>query len=365
LDMQCRWLVLVMFGLLALRQPAHAQTVQVGNAASANKVSASTPPSSVAPDAPVITIDGICNSAPWSIAKPVATANPSGTGNSGTAGSSAGNSGADPNGCKLVITRAEFEKLAFVVAPNTLPQSDLQVARVYSNLLVSALKAHELGLDQDPHFDDILKFTYVQVMARAMNTYLQQQTYGRTDADFEQYYKEHAREFEQVQLLQISIPKHKLHANESGKDSVTKADAAADEAAMKAEAEKIHARAVAGEDFEKLQEEAYTVAGNPDAAPDADMGEVTRSEVGQFQEQIFSLPPGQVSEITPGAEAWHITKVVSKRMMPREEAKRWVSARRMKEASESLSNSAKPHFNDAYFQSPDAVQTKANPEAPK
>lgn len=363
--MRCRWLVLAVFGLLSQRQTDYAQTVNAGSAAPANTAAASASPSSVAPDEPVITIDGICSSAPWSIAQPAATASPAGTGNSGTAGSSAGNSGAEANRCKLVITRAEFEKLAVVVTPNTRPQSDLQLARVYSNLLVSALKGHELGLDQDPHFDDILNFTYVQVLARAMNNHLQQQADEQTNAEFEKYYREHPQEFEQVQLLQISIPKRKLHANESGPASANKEDSAADEAAMKTEAEKIHSRAVAGEDFDKLQEEAYTVAGNPDAAPDADMGEVTRAEVGQFQELIFTLPPGQVSEIMPGPEAWHIVKVVSKRMMPREEAKKRISARRMKEAIDSLNKSAKPQFNDAYFRDPDEIQTKSSPEGPK
>jgi hypothetical protein len=363
--MQYRCWVLVVLGLLSQGQTGYAQTVNAGGAAPTNTAAASASPSSGAPDEPVITIDGICISAPWSIAQHAATASPSGTGNSGTAGSSVGHSAADLDRCKLVITRVEFEKLALVVTPNTPPQSDLPLARVYSNLLVSALKGHELGLDRDPHFDDILNFTYVQVLARAMNNHLQQQADEQTNAEFEKYYKEHPQEFEQVQLLQISIPKRKLHANESGPASAGKADAATEEAAMKAEAEKIYRRAVAGEDFEKLQEEAYTVAGNPDAAPDADMGQVTRAEVGQFQELVFALPPGQVSEIMPVPEAWHIVEVVSRRMMPREEAKKRISARRMKEAVDSLNNSAQPQFNDAYFRNPDEIPTKSSPEGPK
>jgi parvulin-like peptidyl-prolyl isomerase len=59
-------------------------------------------------------------------------------------------------------------------------------------------------------------------------------------------------------------------------------DTAADEAALKAEAEKIRTRAAAGEDFEKFEDEAYTFAGDPDDTPDTDMGDNTRAELGHL-----------------------------------------------------------------------------------
>lgn len=357
--MRYRGSVQVVVSLLVLGLPVCAQTVSQGKAASASQAPASPAASSVAPDAPVITIDGICSSAPWSIAKAAAATSSTGGTNPGTAGSSTGNTGGGANRCQLEITRAEFEKLAAVITPNTLPQSDLQLAHVYSDLLVSALRAHEQGLDQDPHLEDILSFTYVQVMARAMNNQLQEGANKRTAADFDKYYKEHAQEFEQVELLQISVPKRREQANEPGPVVV---DADAGDAAMKLEADKIHSRAVAGEDFDKLQQAAYTAAGRKDTPPVADMGQVTRAEVGQFQEQIFALPVGQVSEITSGPKAWHIVKVVSKRMMPPEQAKKRLITLRAKEALESLKNSAMPQFNDAYFRNPNEPQPNTSPE---
>ncbi len=309
--------------------------------------------SNVSPDAPVVTIDGLCGSDSFSIAEPEVTPKTSGSADSKAAspqGTISPTTARDA-GCRTIITRAQFEKLASTVAPNQPPQAAVQLARFYSEQLLFAREARQLGLDKDPHFDDILKFTYLQVLARTMNNHLQQQA-DVPDAEFEKYYKEHTEEFEQVELLQISIPKQKHHAAKSGSASRSKVDTATDEIAMKAEAKKIYRQVIAGGDFEKLQDEAYTVAGDPDDAPDADMGIVTRSRLGQSQKEIFALQPGQISKLISGPEAWHIFKVVSKPMMSQSDAKKMVMGQRLKAATESLKNSVKPQFNSAYFGAP-------------
>ena len=125
---------------------------------------------------------------------------------------------------------------------------------------------------------------------------------------------------------------------------------------MKAEAEKLRSEAVAGGNFEKLEEEAYTVAGNPGFGPDPAVGKVTRATARQFQELIFDeLQPGQVSELAPYQDFWFIFKVVSKQIMPRDEAKKFTGPW-MKEATDSLKNSVKSEFNDAYFNAPPVAQ---------
>jgi hypothetical protein len=340
--MRRQWLIFTLLISLAALGPPHAyaQTAPSGNLTPANKPGA--PASNVAADAPVITIDGLCGSDPYSIAEPDPASKPS-------SDSKAANSTVALNpSCRTIITRSQFEGLAGVVAPNQPPQADVQLARLYSEQLLFAREARALGLDKDPHFNDILKFTYLQVLARAMNNHLQEQA-EMSDAEFKKYYQEHAKEFEEVQLLQISIPKQKQHPSASGSAPPSKAVAAADEAAMKAEAETIYRQVLAGGDFEKLQEEAYTVAGDPDAAPDSDMGLVTRPELGESQAEIFALKPGQISRLISGQEAWHVFKVVSKQMMPENDARNRVSGQRVKAATEALKDSVKPKLNDAYF----------------
>jgi len=338
------WLVFMLFTSLALGRPSvQAQAVPAGNSAPGDKSGLSSS-SNVPPDAAVITIDGLCGSDSFSIAEPdVASKTPGSTDSKASSSSVALN----PS-CRTIITRVQFEKLASVIAPNQPPHATAELARFYSEQRLFAREARELGLDKDPHFDEILKFTYLQVLARALNERLARQA-NMTDAEFTKYYKEHAADFEQVALLQISIPKQKSHATQSGTMPQAKMDPVADEAAMKAEAEKIYSQAVAGGDFATLQEEAYTVAGDPDDAPDADMGVVTRSELGDTQAEVFALQPGQVSKLISGKEAWHIFKVVSRQMMSESDAKRLVTGQRTQAAVDSLKKSVKPRLNDVYF----------------
>jgi hypothetical protein len=338
------WLVFMLFTLLAFgRTYVHAQAVPAGNATPGEKSGLSSS-SNVPPDAAVITIDGLCGSDSYSIAEPdVASKTPGSTDSKATGSSVALN----PS-CRTIITRAQFEKLASVIAPNQPPHATAELARFYSDQLLFAREARELGIDKDPHFDEILKFTYLQVLARAMNERLARQA-DMTDVEFAKYYKEHAADFEQVELLQISIPKQKSHPSPSGVTPQAKVDPAADEAAMKVEAEKIYSQVLAGGDFTTLQEEAYTVAGDPDDAPDAEMGIVTRSELGHTQAEVFALQPGQVSKLISGKEAWHIFKVLSKRMMSESDAKRLVTGQRTQAAVDSLRKSVKPRLNDVYF----------------
>jgi hypothetical protein len=338
------WLVFMLFTLLALGlTPVNAQAVPAGNSTPGDKSGISVS-RSVPPGTAVITIDGLCGSDSYSIAEPDTASKTSGTTDSKATGSSVA---LNPN-CRTIITRAQFEKLASVIAPNQPPHATAELARFYSEQLLFAREARELGLDKDPHFDEILKFTYLQVLARAMNERLARQA-DMTDAEFAKYYKEHADDFEQVELLQISIPKQKSHPTQSGTMPQAKMDPAADEAAMKAEAGTIYSQVLAGGDFATLQEEAYTVAGDPDDAPDTDMGVVTRSELGGTQAEVFALQPGQVSKLISGKEAWHIFKVVSKQMMSESDAKRLATGQRKQAAVDSLKKSVKPRLNDVYF----------------
>jgi hypothetical protein len=317
--------------------------------------------SMVPPDTPVIRIQGLCSS-DRSSAKPAATSKTTGSTNSKAEGSLAPHKSVPARAaCEANVTRAQYEKLARVVAPKQEPPTTIQLAHFYSTQMVYAQKARELGLDKDPHFQEVLKFTYLQVLARAFTNEMQQKANAKADAEFDQYFKQHPEEFEQASVLQISVPKQKHQADEAqpGAAPTVKVDTVADAAALKAEADKIRARAVAGEDFEKLETEAYTFAGDPDDAPDTDMGANTRAELGQFGNEIFALRPGQVSEVLSGTEAWHIFKLVSKEMMPTEDAKKQIAGKFMKETMESVNGAVNPQFNDAYFGP--AAGEKANP----
>ena len=169
-----------------------------------------------------------------------------------------------------------------------------------------------------------------------------------------------------MELLQLTIPKRKGQGSESESSvPAPTADPAAEEAAMKAEAEKLRREAAAGGDFEKLEVEAYAVANEDDAPLDPAVGKVTRAKLGQFQKLVFDeLQPGQVSEVVSSEDFWVIFKVLSKGMMPRDDAKVRLSQQRLKEAWDLLRDSVKPRLNDSYFnKSP--IATDPDPVAAK
>jgi hypothetical protein len=341
--MQQDCLALILFSSLSLGLTcAHGQA---SSPPGDKNASARVPSSSVAPDAPVITIDGLCGDIPWSIATPSGTSPATGSAKSGRA-SSLGRDAA----CKTVITRMAFEKLASEVVPGQPPQANLKIAQYYSEQLIFAHRAHQLGLDKDPHFEYTVKYQDLQVLYRTMRNYLQQE--AANIPEFEKYYKEHFKQFEQVELLRLTIPKTKDRSSEAGSSAPSaNMDIAADEAALKAEADKLRSEAVAGGDFEELQDEAYAAANHEENPLEPAMGKVTRGRLGQFQELVFDqLQPGQVSQVVSQADFWVIFKVVSKGMMPRDEAREYLTQLRMKEAWDSLQNSVKPRLNDSYFE---------------
>ncbi len=96
---------------------------------------AATPATDLSPTTPVITIYGLC-APPKAGAKPTPQAE-----------------------CKTVVTRAEFEKLANALQPKMTPQVRRQLANQYPQIVYMSELARKRGLDKDPHFLEMLRFT--------------------------------------------------------------------------------------------------------------------------------------------------------------------------------------------------------------
>jgi len=124
-------LVCLLLGALAWGQAASPASTPAAGQSSAPAGGAMNPAQSsdaeaskVAPDAPVVTINGVCENA-------------------------SADKASDPN-CKTVITRAEFEKILDAVQPNMPSRVRRQFAMRYASALAMAEKAQELGLDKGP-----------------------------------------------------------------------------------------------------------------------------------------------------------------------------------------------------------------------
>ena len=301
-------------------------------AAASQSPAAASETSSVAPDAAVITIDGLCE-------KP-------------------GGSSATPADCKTVITRAEFEKVVNAVQPNMPVAMKKQFANRYAIVLYLAEKAHEAGLDQGPAFDERMYISRLQLLSQLGGERVHQDAAKVTDGEIENYYHDHVADYKTISFDRLRVPKQK-QADPAAPKAAAPADLqkkrAADEAEMKAEADKLRARAAAGEDFAKLQQEAYDFAGLTQIkAGDTRMNQVKKASVPAADQSIFELKVGEVSQVFTDPAEFVVYKIQAVEDLPvasvHDEISRTLAAEREKSAIESVQKSTK--LDDAYFATP-------------
>lgn len=347
-----RWLSLLLLTSLALGQGMQAASGQKSGTQSAaagqqeprpdldEMPAPKVPSSQVPPTAAVITVQGLCPASATS-ARTTAT-------RTRTAANPA--SAAD---CKTVITRAQFERLADALNPQMPLPTKRQLAEAYPRLLLFGQKAREMGLDKEPQFQEMMRFATLQLLAQNLTRNLQKKAGSIPETEVTKYYQDNPTRFQQVELLRIFIPKSKQHAPEAGSAAPPKADTAADQAAMKAVAEKIHTEAAAGGDFQKLQQEAFAAAGINSQSPNVNLGKLTREGLPTNQQQVFELQAGQVSELLDDPGGYYIYKVVSKQLIPLDQAKgeihNFLEQQSFRKQMEAMIGSVKPELNQAYF----------------
>jgi len=312
------------------KNPAASQQVGEDEDQAKKEAQAKSAQSNIPPDAAVITIKGMCND------------------NAATAA-------ADKNGCQTVITRAEFEKLAEAIQPNMPPNVRQRLAAAYPRLLLMAHEAQKRGLDKDPRFQETMQFVRIQVLNQELNKHLQEQAAKVPEKDIAEYYKDNAPAYEQATLLRIFIPKRKQvePSKEGAKPADPKAQEQAAEDAMTKEAESLRPRAAAGEDFEKLQKEAFEAAGIKSGAPSVNIGKMRRSNLPASQAAAYELKTGEVSQVISDPTGHYIFKMVSKEVLPLEQVKDEIHTtlqnQRFKDALQAIQQSTTTELNDAYF----------------
>lgn len=295
-------------------------------------------------DAPVITIKGLCND------------------NGATAAAST-------SGCQTVITRAEFEKLADALQPNMPPTVRQRLAGAYPRMLLMAHEAQKRGLEKDPHFQEMMQFARLQVLNQELNKNLQEEAAKVPDKDIADYYKENTAAYERATLLRIFIPKRKQlePPKEGAKPADTKAQDQAAEDVMTKEAEALRARAAAGEDFEKLQKEAFEAAAIKGGAPSVNLEKMRRTNLPSSQAAAYELKTGEVSQVISDPGGHYIFKMVSKEVLPLEQVKDEIRTtlqnQRYKDALQGIQQSTTTELNEAYFGSAASANPSPAPVA--
>jgi hypothetical protein len=125
---------------------------------------------------------------------------------------------------------------------------------------------------------------------------------------------------------------------------------------MKKEAADLRARAAAGEDIAKLQEEAYKTAGFKIAPPPAKMEKHRRSSLPPAQVSVMELKSGEISPVIEDVNGYFIYKVGEKNMLPLDQVRSEISntlrTQRVQQYMRAAEQSATTTLNEEYFTVP-------------
>ena len=362
--MRKSWVMCALLGALAWGQAAPAPPAAPASQAKAPSAAAKpqTPATtdvaaSVPPEAAVITVKGVCPAQPKATATKAGAAKP--------AGAAAKTPAAD---CKTVVTRAEFERLASAVAPNLNPQLKRQLANVLPRLIAMSAEAQKKGLDKTPRFQEIVKFSKMQILANELQRNTQEEAAKVPDADIAAHYQKNPEAYEHYNVDRFFVPRTKqLEAAESeekdeklteeqqkAREEKEKARQAEGEQEMTNLAESLRTRAAAGEDFMKLQKEAFDAAGMKIESPTVNLPKVRRTGLPAGHSAVFELKDGEVSQVINDPSGHYVYRINKRELLPldqplKDEIHSTLQNQRMRDAMEKYQSSFKTETNEAYF----------------
>ncbi|MFZ0283925.1 MAG: peptidylprolyl isomerase [Terriglobales bacterium] len=282
--------------------------------------------SDTAPETPVLTIHGLCTER-----KPTAMHSAK---------------------CQTVITRAQFERLVDAIQPEMDVQTKGQLARSYPEFLEMAREAKRRGLDKQPRFIERLAFARMQILSQELIREINAEAARVPEKDIEDYYRKNTAEFEEASLERIVLPLRREHDQQPGEEGPETGKQNEDD--MRKQAEILRVRAAAGEDFAKLQKEAYEVAGiSGNTEPNPRMGEMKRRGLPPAHASVFNLGVGQVSAVISDGTGYYIYKLDSRGIEPLDAVKEEISNRLRRQRAQQMIESIEHPFttdvNSAYF----------------
>jgi hypothetical protein len=333
--------VLAVASLLA--QAQQPQVTPQGSQPPAAVGSRPQPVQPVAPDAPVLTVHGVCPAGQKAPAD-------------------------KPDACTMVLTRAQFEALVSSLNVNNTnypPPALRGFAINYANILALAKAGETVGVDKDPRFLDLMTIARARALAESYRRYLQEK-YGKpSDDEIAAYYKQNADKFEQTKIERIHVPKV----------DPTRPQDRRPEFEVKARklASDIRERAARGEDVTSLQVEVYRTLGLKAQPPQTELSTSPKPTFpANVEQDINPLKAGEVTKVEVEPSGFNIYKVRSRNTMPMEQAKaqivREISQKNIDDALKSATGGVTSDLNEQYFSlrhaaPPQRIQPHALPPA--
>jgi len=222
--------------------------------------------------------------------------------------------------CKTVITREDLDKFVGAFAPEASEAVRGRMAIQYARTLALASFAEQQGLDKNPavakEIDAQLKMVRMRILSSFFVQNLQRQTLTTPDVEIQAYYEQHKDQYEQALVRRLSVPL--AVPTENGRPL--------DREAVRTEMEALHKRAVAGEDLNQLQLDAYKDLHIQATPPPLNVVPLRRGGLQGDERKAFDLKPGEISEVLDSAAAIVFFKLESKEVMPIESIRAEVEA---------------------------------------
>jgi hypothetical protein len=319
----------------------------------------SKPPAEVPMNAVVLTIKGVCPAT-----TPVASKTPA-------AAKPATPAAKKPADCKTEITRAQFEKIAGGVSgsPNITPQLKRQLEQVLPRFMAMSEIAKKQGLDKSPQYLETMKVAKMQILTTQLQRTVTEEADKIPSTEIEKQYKSHPETYQQFSVDRLFVARYKQVQTEDKDDEkepekLTEEQQKAKEAAEKAKQEKgeqelnaladsLRGRAAGGEDFVKLQKEAFEAAGQKVDNPTVNLPKVRRTGLPPAHAEVFDLKVGEVSKVISDNGGHYIYKVVSMEVLPLDQVKDEIhnkmKGERQKDMMDKYTNSFTAVPNEAYF----------------
>jgi PPIC-type PPIASE domain len=263
------------------------------------------------------------------------------------------------NPCTTIVSKEAFEHLIDsmnVMGKDLTPEARRELAEVYAQYLAFETPATKAGLENTARFTEVMRWWRLRTLAGLYSGSLKEQFKNPSAEEVHTYYREHLSSFQRITVARILVPR-----TPGSSDEAKRADEKALEVANNA-----RERVAKGEDPDLVQKDTYSAL-NLTSPPATNLGAHSRSNFPIAEtDELFSLGRGQVSKVETEGASYVIYKVVSKETLPEESVKdeimHTIAQNKYDEAIRSITETAKPEFNPAYFGSD--KQTAAAPTHP-
>jgi hypothetical protein len=283
-------------------------------------------PDNVAPNAPVVTIHGVC---PKDMA-------------------SAKNMPAKSDSCQTVITKEQFNRMLSgmsISAQISNPAAMRSFAESYSQLLALASEGEKAGAENDPRYQELLRIARIRALADSYRHSLEEKYSNPPQEEIEAYYKENIAKYDSFKVERIIIP--------SVNPNRTPASRAEYQKKFQQLANDIHDRAARGEETQKLQDEVYKTLSLP-SPPKTDLGMKRKGGLpAGIEKDVVALKPGEVTKLESELSGMNIYKLRSRDTIPLEQVKgeivRDLHQKNMEMALKAVTGSIHPELNEQFF----------------